>query len=73
MNKIHMLVFLVMYHIDIILDFLKHLLLYGHLIYYLDTQFIHGQIGNLIVVLEKLPSQFADEKPPEEEAGGDEK
>jgi len=55
MNKIHMLVFLVMFHIVIILDFLKHFSQYGHLMHYLDIQFIHGLIGNLNDVLENCP------------------
>ncbi len=55
MNKIHMLVSWVMFHIVIILDFLKLFSLYGHRIFYLDMEFIHGPIGNTHDVLENCP------------------
>jgi len=76
MNKIHTLVFLVMSHIDIILDFFKQFSQYEHLMYFSVIKFLHARIENMIVVNGNFPSQLVDEKPPEEEnaeAGGDAK
>jgi hypothetical protein len=53
-----MLVYLLMFHIVIILDFLKLFSLYGYPIFYLDMGFIHGLIGNILDVLENYPANL---------------